>query len=102
MTAMPAVKPAITGCGTYLSKRPNFNIPSATRINPARKVATTNPSYPREAAIAANTRTKAPVGPANDRSPKPLAGCGAGGNAKAHRQRQRNDAHRKAGAEVLP
>jgi hypothetical protein len=45
-SAIPAVKPVMTGCGMYLIHVPSLSRPAATRIRPASRVASSNPSYP--------------------------------------------------------
>ncbi len=46
ITAMPMVKPLITGSGTYRISFPKRRNPATSRISPAMKVARTKPSYP--------------------------------------------------------
>jgi hypothetical protein len=46
ITAIPLVKPTITGCGMNLIAAPNLRRPIATRITPAINVATMSPSTP--------------------------------------------------------
>jgi hypothetical protein len=46
MSAIPLVKPMITGCGMNLMAAPNLRSPMATRITPAMSVATMSPSTP--------------------------------------------------------
>ncbi len=63
MTAMPAVKPAITGFGMYLMTTPSFAKPKAMRIIPAMSVAICRPAMPCCAVMMDRTAMKAPVGP---------------------------------------
>ena len=62
-TAMPAVKPVVTGYGTYSMNWPIRAAPMAKRIRPAARVARSSPPRPKRVAIGARTTTKAAVGP---------------------------------------
>ncbi len=46
ITAMPLVKPVITGCGMNLIAEPSFARPMITSSTPAISVATVSPSMP--------------------------------------------------------
>ena len=46
ITAMPAVKPVISGCGMYFINVPTFISAAAIRISPAMIVASSRPSMP--------------------------------------------------------
>lgn len=63
MTAMPMVKPWITGSGTCSISVPARRKPATSRITPAIAVASTSPSMPCAATMPATTTMKAPVGP---------------------------------------
>src|SRR5262245_35501788 len=63
ITAMPEVKPTITGFGMNLMTPPSCATPIASRMHPAMSVATCRPSMPYCAVIPASTAMKAPVGP---------------------------------------
>jgi hypothetical protein len=62
-TAMPAVKPQVTGKGMNLITPPIRARPSPTRAAPAIMVATISPSSPCWLTMPATMITKAPVGP---------------------------------------
>ena len=62
-TAMPAVKPVVTGCGTNWMSPPMRTAPSTSRRMPAMRVATISPPMPNSAEIGARSTTKAAVGP---------------------------------------
>src|SRR5690606_32891312 len=64
ITAMPAVKPTITGSGMNRITAPRRASPIATRITPAISVATSRPPTPNCATTLARITMKAPVGPA--------------------------------------
>ncbi len=66
MTAIPAVKPVITGVGMKRMMPPNLTSPIASRIRPAIRVATCSPSMPYWAVMPARMTMKAPVGPLID------------------------------------
>ena len=63
MTAMPAVKPTVTGKGMNLTKVPSRSSPIAASIIPDRNVARISPSMPCCATMAATSTMKAPAGP---------------------------------------
>ena len=63
MTAMPAVKPTVTGKGMNLMKVPSLRKPTAASRMPERKVARISPSMPCCATVAATSTMKAPAGP---------------------------------------
>ena len=63
MTAMPAVKPTMTGSGMYLITAPRRAKPNTSRITPAISVAICKPAMPCCAVMIASTAMKAPVGP---------------------------------------
>ena len=63
MSAIPLVKPIVTGYGMNLIAPPSRNSPKATRMKPAMSVATTRPSTPCCATIPETITTNAPVGP---------------------------------------
>jgi hypothetical protein len=62
-SAMPLVKPMITGRGMYLTALPAPVRPMITSITPAIIVHMNSPSTPYSAMIPATTTTNAPVGP---------------------------------------
>ena len=62
-TAMPAVKPVVTGYGTNSMKRPIRMTPIANRMTPAIRVAISRPPAPNRAEMGASTTTNAAVGP---------------------------------------
>lgn len=62
-TAMPFVKPTITGRGMYLTAEPVPVRPITTSITPAISVHMKSPSTPYRLTMPAITTTKAPVGP---------------------------------------
>ena len=64
ITAMPAVKPPITGSGMKRMARPKRARPMQTRMPPAIIVASSRPSAPKRATTPARMTMKAPVGPA--------------------------------------
>ena len=99
MTAIPAVKPTVTGKGMNLMKVPSLSIPAAASISPDRKVARISPSIPCCATVAATSTMKAPAGPpiwkrdppserdeeaADDGSVEPLRRRRAGGDGDGH------------------
>ena len=63
ITAMPAVKPTVTGKGMNLMKVPSLRKPTTARKMPDRKVARISPSMPCCATVAATSTMKAPAGP---------------------------------------
>ena len=63
ITAMPAVKPTVTGKGMNLMKVPSRSQPTAASISPDRKVARISPSIPCWATVAATSTMNAPAGP---------------------------------------
>ncbi len=63
ITAMPVVKPTITGSGMNLMTPPSRPRPIASRMAPAISVATCRPAMPYCAVMPASTAMKAPVGP---------------------------------------
>ena len=63
ITAMPAVKPTVTGKGMNLMKVPSRRSPAAASIRPDRKVARISPLIPCPATVAATSTMKAPAGP---------------------------------------
>ena len=63
ITAMPAVKPTVTGYGMNLMYVPSFRKPIAARINPDSIVARINPSMPCACTVAATSTMNAPAGP---------------------------------------
>ena len=64
MTAMPVVKPTITGAGMYLMTTPSRASPMASSMMPAISVAICSPSMPWRAVMPDRITMKAPVGPA--------------------------------------
>ena len=63
VTAMPEVKPVVTGNGMNLMRDPILNTPKRMRKSPASSVHITNPLKPKLATTPAIITTKAPVGP---------------------------------------
>ncbi len=63
ISAIPAVKPVVTGNGMYLITPPSLRAPMATSTKPAINVATIRPSTPYRPTMPATMTTKAPVGP---------------------------------------
>ncbi len=63
MTAMPEVKPTITGFGMKRMTLPSCRKPIASSITPAISVAACSPAMPYCAVMPASTTMKAPVGP---------------------------------------
>ncbi len=63
MTAIPAVKPTMTGFGMYLMTAPKRANPNATKMMPAIRVAICRPPIPCCAVMMDKTAMKAPVGP---------------------------------------
>ena len=63
MTAMPDVKPTITGLGMNLMTLPSRASPMTSRMTPAMSVAACRPAMPYCAVMPASTAMKAPVGP---------------------------------------
>ena len=63
ITAMPAVKPTVTGKGMNLMKVPSRSSPASAIISPDRKVARISPSMPCRATVAATRTMNAPAGP---------------------------------------
>ena len=63
ISAMPTVKPSMTGSGTSAMNRPALTRPAAARMIPARSVARSSPSKPYCSTIPATTTMNAPVGP---------------------------------------
>ena len=63
ITAMPPVKPTVTGKGMNLMKLPSRSIPRAASITPERNVASITPDMPCCAAVAETNTIKAPAGP---------------------------------------
>ena len=63
MTAIPAVKPTVTGKGMNLMKVPRRRNPTTASISPERNVARISPSIPCWATVAATSTMKAPAGP---------------------------------------
>jgi hypothetical protein len=61
-TAMPAVKPVVTGKGTNSMKRPRRMTPIANRRRPAIRLARRSPPTPKVCEIGARITTKAAVG----------------------------------------
>ena len=117
ITAMPDVKPTITGFGMNRMTLPSRATPIASSITPAISVATCRPAMPYCAVMPASTTMKAPVGPeictrvpprsevdepGDDRRVEALLGLGAGGDRERHRERQRDDADDDAGDDVPP
>lgn len=62
-TAMPLVKPVVTGCGMNWISRPRRSSPIATRMKPAITVASISPPSPYCDAMGARMTMKAAVGP---------------------------------------
>ena len=62
-TAMPAVKPVVTGYGTNSMKRPRRMTPMAKRMAPAMSVASSRPPTPKRWEMGARITTNAAVGP---------------------------------------
>jgi hypothetical protein len=63
MTAIPLVKPVMTGCGMNFMMPPNFATPKITSMTPAIIVAIASPSYPCCWTMPYTITTNAPVGP---------------------------------------
>jgi hypothetical protein len=63
LTAIPEVKPVITGCGMYLSSVPIRSTPAAISMMPASSVHRISPPYPNLSMTLNTTGTKAAVGP---------------------------------------
>jgi hypothetical protein len=63
ITAMPAVKPTVTGYGMYLTKVPSRSRPTASMITPDISVASRSPLSPWRVKVAATSTMKAPAGP---------------------------------------
>jgi hypothetical protein len=62
-TAMPAVKPVVTGYGTNSIMRPMRSMPMANSNTPAISVASASPPMPKRCEIGDRITTKAAVGP---------------------------------------
>jgi hypothetical protein len=63
MTAMPSVKPSITGHGMKVTARPSRSMPAASTMRPASSPTIARAPSPWAAMIGASTTTMAPVGP---------------------------------------
>ena len=63
MTAMPDVKPMMTGIGIKLMRRPSLRTPASSSSTPAAKQAKNTPCRPYVATMPTNTALIAPVGP---------------------------------------
>ena len=63
MTAIPSVKPSITGQGMNDTARPSRSRPAARTMIPARMLTTTTAPAPCDATMGTRTTTMAPVGP---------------------------------------
>jgi hypothetical protein len=63
ITAMPAVKPTVTGNGMYLMNVPSLSSPTISRMMPESIVASSSPSTPCCATVAATRTMNAPAGP---------------------------------------
>lgn len=62
-TAMPAVKPVVTGWGMNSMRLPRRSRPSAMRIRPAMRPVISSPPRPSWAWMGASSTMKAAVGP---------------------------------------
>jgi hypothetical protein len=63
ITAMPAVKPAMTGFGMNRTTLPSRASPMTSSMQPAMSVANCSPAMPYCAVTPARTAMNAPVGP---------------------------------------
>jgi hypothetical protein len=114
-TAIPAVKPVVTGWGMNWISRPMRSAPMPSRISPASIVASSRPAIPSRAAIGASTTTNAAVGPETlCREPprsamtapptmavySPCCGGTPACDGQRHRQRQGHDAHHQSCGQV--
>ena len=63
VAAIPAVKPTVTGCGISRTKPPSLSTPSTASIAPDIITASSMPSMPKRATVAATSTTKAAAGP---------------------------------------
>ena len=63
MTAIPEVKPVVTGKGMNLMSAPMRKMPNKIRNKPASKVHRMSPLIPKLPATPAISTTNAPVGP---------------------------------------
>ena len=115
ITAMPAVKPTITGSGMKRMTAPSRASPISTSITPAISVAISSPLTPNCATTPARITMKAPVGPAiwireppSSATATPamidgvqaLLGLDPRCDREGHRQRQRHHADDHAGNDV--
>jgi len=63
MTAMPSVKPSMTGHGMNDTARPSRSTPATSTMTPAMRLTSATAPSPWLATIGASTTTMAPVGP---------------------------------------
>ena len=63
ITAMPRVKPSITGQGMKVTARPSLSAPAAITTRPAIRLSTATTPTPWAATTGPSTTTMAPVGP---------------------------------------
>src|SRR6185312_2408626 len=63
ITAIPSVKPSMTGQGMYETTLPSFRIPPSTTITPAMRLTSATVPAPWAATTGPSTTTIAPVGP---------------------------------------
>ena len=116
-TAMPAVKPVVTGKGTNSISFPIPVAPSTMRITPAMAVARSRPPRPKRAEIGTRIGHEGGGRPrdldaraaeerddraADDRGVEPVLRRHAGGDGQRHRQRKGHDADHDAGHGVVP
>ena len=62
-TAMPVVKPVVTGCGMNVMSRPSRASPMPTCMRPAMSPATRSPATPKSRTTGSRITTNAAVGP---------------------------------------
>ena len=63
ITAIPEVKPTVTGCGIYLMIAPSLKKPKASIITPDSSTASISPSMPCRSMVTETSTMKAPAGP---------------------------------------
>ena len=63
VTAMPQVKPTVTGCGMWRIKEPSLSAPARVSMTPERRTAESKPSIPNFETAAATNTMNAPAGP---------------------------------------
>ena len=71
---MPAVNPAVTGCGMNWIRRPSRSRPIVTSKRPAMTPATRSPAIPKRTTMGARITTKAAVGPVTWNRDPPRSG----------------------------